>query len=169
MGLAQDIVARGRVLANYAHSCGSSIDGRGRSDTQEERELRQLLKGNGSLFCNTKYKGGIRRCPYLTKGEPCKGRHCEPWWKPILKQEQRKGALCGEDCKFCHDPRCFPDDEWVKLHVHRTPAARKREAKKKQKLQVQEDPSSVSPAQQPLTIRPRWADMYPEDEVTDEV
>eukprot|EP00746_Dinoflagellata_sp_MGD_P000942 gnl/MRDRNA2_/MRDRNA2_101758_c0_seq1.p1 gnl/MRDRNA2_/MRDRNA2_101758_c0~~gnl/MRDRNA2_/MRDRNA2_101758_c0_seq1.p1 ORF type:complete len:223 (-),score=42.03 gnl/MRDRNA2_/MRDRNA2_101758_c0_seq1:198-791(-) len=131
---AQDIVGRGRLFANYAQSSPSSIDGRGRGDDQDARELRQLLKWTGSLFPDGT---GVRRCPFSVTGD-CNGRHCEPFWKPILKQEQRRMALCGEDCKFCHDPRHFPDDEWVKLHVHRTPAARRRAAKKPKKIKAQD-------------------------------
>jgi hypothetical protein len=132
---AKEIVDKGRLFANYSPSCHSDIGGHGRGDTQDERELRQLLKWTGSLFLNSKYKGGIRRCSCKATGEQCKP--CEPFWKPIFKQEQRKTPLCGEGCQFCHDPRCFPDDEWVKLHVHRTPAARKRAAKQQKNLKVQ--------------------------------
>lgn len=123
---AQDIVSKGRLFANYAQSSPSSLDGRGRDQTHEQREVRTLLKYTKSLFPDGT---GIRRCPFSVNGD-CNGRHCEPFWKPILKQEVRKTQLCGEDCKFCHDPRHFPDDEWVKLHVHRTPAARRRAAKR---------------------------------------
>lgn len=126
---AQDIVSKGRLFASYAQSSPSSIDGRARDETEQEREVRQLLGYTKSLFPNGT---GVRRCPFsdLVNG-PCNGRHCEPFWKPILKQEVRRTPLCGEDCKFCHDPRHFPDDEWVKLHVHRTPAARRRAKKPK--------------------------------------
>jgi hypothetical protein len=119
---AQDIVGKGQLFANYAETCPSSIDGRVRGDDDYSREVRHLLKWTRSLFPNGT---GIRRCPFSKTGD-CNGRHCEPFWKPILKQEQRRTPLCGDDCKYCHDPRHFPNDEWVKLHVHRTPAARRR-------------------------------------------
>jgi hypothetical protein len=156
-----DIVSKGRLLTKYAQSSPSSIDGRGRGDDEDSREVRQLLRGTSSLFPN---KTGIRRCPFSMTGD-CNGRHCEPFWKPILKQEQRRTPLCSEDCKFCHDPRHFPDDEWIKLHVHRTPAARRRAAKKTNSKKggykakdCDAMPSTVLPPRQ------EWADMIDEQE-----
>merc|ERR1712224_641947 len=89
-------------------------------------------------------------------------------WKPILMPEQRRTPLCDEDCKFCHDPRCFPNDEWVKLHVHRTPAARKRAAKKQKTLNVQEN-SSPNESASDATTPPSSTDDQQASDIVEKV
>jgi hypothetical protein len=150
----QAIVDKGRMFANCADSAPSEL-GRGRDDDEvrardeDSREVRQLLKWTRSMFPN---QTGFRRCPFSVAGD-CNGRHCEPFWKPILKQEQRRTPLCGEDCKYCHDPRHFPDDEWVKLHVHRTPAARRRASKKQKKTNAIEAGYNAPPCDAVSTMK----------------
>lgn len=112
-----------------AQTCPSSIR---KSERDEEsmmmKEYRTMLGRTNSLFPGP---ADIRWCPFLQKGECCNQRHCELFWKPILKQEKRKdNFMCPENCGFCHDPRHFPDEEWVKLHISRTPAARRRRRQK---------------------------------------
>jgi len=110
--------------ANKAETCPTVIQTKD-EESQELRKLKSMLKRFNSLFPPPVE---IRECPF--KDECCNGRHCEIFWKPILKQEMRKGPLCGEDCGYCHCPAHFPNAEWVKLHISRTPAARRRQRKK---------------------------------------
>jgi hypothetical protein len=118
----------------------SRSDGQDIPDIREaRREVKELLKKTGSLFPNPT---GVRRCP--CSGD-CTRQPCELFWKPIIKQQKRRTALCGEGCKYCHDPRHFPDDEWVKLHVFRGVAARRRAAKKRNvKVQTAQDPVALA-------------------------
>lgn len=114
------------------HQSVQDIEGKTRQRSKssiDRSSVRKILKFTGSMFPT---RTGVRKCPFSLAGDCCDGRHCEEFWKPILKQEKRRTPLCGDECKLCHDPRHFPDDEWVKHHVH-TAAARKREEKKKAK------------------------------------
>jgi len=120
---------------NYAQSDPSSYGKR--EGKEETREVRQLLKWTGSWFP----REGVRRCP---NPDGCNGRHCEAFWKPILKQEKRTTHLCDENCTFCHDPRHFPNDEWARLHVHRATAARRRAKGKSNKKKDVDAESTIA-------------------------
>jgi len=123
------------------------------------RELRQLLKDTGSLFPGV----GVKRCPFPPEecnGGNC-GKHCIAFWKPILKQEKRTERLCNDDCKFCHNPRHFPDEEWVRLNVHRATAARRREKKKngtKKKDDIVDAEPAIAESESTIVNEPTIAD-----------
>jgi len=90
----------------------------------ETKDLRTML---GSLKSFFPPGSAICECPFVKQGECCGKRHCEPFWRSIMKLETRANDQCSGDCGFCHDPRHFPDEEWVKLRISRAPAARRRQ------------------------------------------